>query len=76
MFQWLSENKFIYRDSALGQWIAYKAYITDGIFVLKETPYITCSGSKRIGYTIQITGRGQMFFYEKLKEKYKSQKII
>lgn len=66
-FSWLHVNEYIYRDKALKQWMPYQKYVDMGLFKVKETRISTKEHGDMISYTVKITGKGQKYFYEKLK---------
>jgi len=66
LFSWLNVNRYIYRQG--GQWMAYKDYVDMGLFKVTEKPISSPTSGDFIGYTIRITGKGQKYFYEKLKK--------
>ena len=67
-FSWLHLNRYIYRQSGYKpQWIPYRQYIDQGLFRIKETPVSTSKGGDWISITIRVLGKGQKYFYEKLK---------
>jgi anti-repressor protein len=67
-FSWLHVNGYIYRQKGYKpQWIPYKQYVEQGLFRIKETPVSTPQQGDWISITIRITGKGQRYFYEKLK---------
>jgi anti-repressor protein len=67
LFSWLHANGYIYRDKGTNDWIAKQKYVDQGLFRIKETPYSTNTGGDRITITTKVTGKGQRYFYEKLK---------
>jgi prophage antirepressor-like protein len=67
-FSWLHVNGYIYRDKSLNQWMPYQKYVDMGLFKVKETAFSTNTRGDKISYTIKITGKGQRYFFEKLKE--------
>lgn len=74
LFSWLHLNKYIYRIKGYKpQWIPYKQYVAQGLFRVKETPVSTPEHGDWISYTIRLTGKGQKYFYEKLKAEFKPQ---
>jgi anti-repressor protein len=74
LFSWLHLNKYIYRIKGYKpQWIPYKQYVAQGLFRVKETPVSTPDHGDWISYTIRLTGKGQRYFYEKLKAEFKPQ---
>lgn len=66
LFKWL-EPKYIYRN-----WhddiIARKEYVEQGLFKVLETPVTTKTHGSFITFTTKITGKGQEYFLNKLKE--------
>lgn len=68
LFSWLHLNGYIYRQKGYKpQWIPYKQYIEQGLFRVKETPISNSQYGDWISITIRVTGKGQKYFYEKLK---------
>jgi phage antirepressor YoqD-like protein len=67
LFTWLL-NKYIYKDRCTGDYLPYKEYVKQGLFKVKETPFSTNTSGDRLSYTTKLTGKGQKYFYEKLKE--------
>lgn len=66
LFSWLNVNRYIYRQN--GQWMAYKDYVDMGLFKVTEKAISSPTSGDFIGYTIRVTGKGQKYFYEKLKK--------
>lgn len=58
-FELLRQEGFIDKKN-----VPYQKYIIQGLFVVKETPYQTSSGTK-INLTPMITGKGQLYFHKK-----------
>jgi anti-repressor protein len=72
-FSWLHLKGYIYRQKGYKpQWIPYKQYVEQGLFRVKETPMSSEKHGDWISYTIRVTGKGQKYFYEKLKAEFKS----
>jgi anti-repressor protein len=68
LFSWLHLNGYIYRQKGYKpQWIPYKQYIEQGLFRVKETPVSSPQYGDWISITMRVTGKGQKYFYEKLK---------
>lgn len=67
LFAWLL-NKYIYKDKSTGDYLPYKEYVKQELFKVKETPFSTNTTGDKLSYTTKITGKGQKYFYEKLKE--------
>lgn len=65
MFDWLNKKGYIYREK--GQWKAYSDYTKMGVLHMIERPFSTAEHGDIIKYTVKITGKGQKYFYEKLK---------
>lgn len=73
LFSWLHLNGYIYRIKGYKpQWMAYKQYIEQGLFRVKETPVSSTIHGDWISYTLRVTGKGQRYFYEKLKAEKKA----
>lgn len=62
-YAWLSNKGYIFRER--GKWVARRQYVEQGLFILKETVVSNDFGDFT-NYTINITGKGQRYFYEKL----------
>ena len=68
LFSWLHLKGYIYRVKGYKpQWIPYKQYVEQGLFRVKETPVSSPTSGDWIAYTLRVTGKGQRYFYEKLK---------
>ena len=68
LFSWLHLNGYIYRQKGhKPQWIPYKQYIEQELFRIKETPVSSPQYGDWISITMRVTGKGQKYFYEKLK---------
>ena len=70
LFSWLHSNGFIYRDKGTDQWIAYKKYVDMEFFKISERRIKISNHGDKIFFTIRVTGKGQQYFLEKLKEQY------
>jgi anti-repressor protein len=68
LFSWLNANGYIYRDRSSGDWRPMQRFVDQGLFRVKETKFSTSSHGERISFTTKVTGKGQKYFYEKLKE--------
>jgi anti-repressor protein len=66
LFQWFVANGYMYTNYR-GDYLPQARYIQQGLFKVLETP-IETSTTSFIGYTSKLTGKGQQYFYEKLKE--------
>ena len=65
LFQWLRDNKYLMKDN-----IPYQRYIDMKLFECKEYTYKTPYGDKN-GIKTLVTGKGQVYIVEKLKECFK-----
>jgi len=67
-FSWLHVHDYIYRTKERKpQWDAKVQYVKMGLFKVKITPISTPEDGDIMKFTIRITGKGQKYFYEKLK---------
>jgi phage antirepressor YoqD-like protein len=67
LFSWLNAKGYIYRDKTSGDWRPMQRFVDQGLFRVKETKFSTSSHGDRISFTTKVTGKGQKYFYEKLK---------
>ena len=65
LFQWLRDNKYLMKDN-----VPYQKYIDMKLFECKEYTYKTPYGDKN-GIKTLVTGKGQVYIIEKLKECFK-----
>lgn len=65
LFDWLRENGYL-MSSGGGKNQPYQKYIEQGLFKVREYTYTTPCGNK-VGTKTMVTGKGQMFFVEKLR---------
>ena len=65
LFAWMKKNKYLVRDTK-----PYQKYVDYGYFELKEQTYKTPYGEKRVGTKTMITGKGQIYFTEKLRKEF------
>jgi anti-repressor protein len=70
-FSWLNLHGYIYRTKEYKpQWIPYKQYVKDqGLFKVCEIPISSETHGDFMKCTLRITGKGQRYFYDKLKAK-------
>lgn len=68
LFSWFNASGYIFRDKSSGDWRPYQRFVDQGLFRVKETKFSTSSHGERISFTTKLTGKGQKYFYEKLKE--------
>lgn len=64
LFEWLRQNGYLMRNN-----IPYQKYIESGYFTVKEFTFTSPLGTKTYQKTY-ITGKGQLFIANKLKECY------
>jgi phage antirepressor YoqD-like protein len=70
LFSWLHLNGYIYRAKGYRpSWVPKKVYVEQGLFRVKETPVSSPEHGDWISYTTRLTGKGQKYFYEKLRTK-------
>lgn len=62
LYQWLRNNRFLMKNNE-----PYQQYIDKGLFKVVESTYTTPYGDK-IARTTKVTGKGQIYFIEKLKD--------
>ena len=68
-FSWLHLHGYIYRTKEYKhQWLPYVQFVNEqGLFKVREIPISTNENGDQIKFTVKITGKGQKYFYEKLK---------
>lgn len=64
LFKWLRNNGYLMKDN-----MPYQKYIDSGYFDVIEQTYKTPYGSK-VSLKTLVTGKGQIYFTEKLRNKY------
>lgn len=64
LFAWFIENKYLYRD-ARSNIRPYQQFVEQGLFEVKENS-ITNSKGSLITITTKITGKGQLYFADKI----------
>ncbi len=62
LFKWFRDNKYLNRSNE-----PYQRFIEQGLFEVKEKPVNTVKGNL-ITFTTKITGKGQIYFLNKIKE--------
>ena len=62
LFRWLKDNKYLMQDNS-----PYQKYVDRGIFAVVESTYVA-KGESHVGYTTKITGKGQLYIANKLRE--------
>lgn len=66
LFDWLRDNGYL-MDSPSNKNQPYQKYIEQGLFKVRECTYKTPYGDK-VGTKTMVTGKGQMYFIEKLRK--------
>lgn len=66
LFEWLRDNKYLMDNNQ-----PYQKYIDNGVFKVREYVFNTPYGSKT-GVKTYVTGKGQIYIIEKLREWYKT----
>jgi phage antirepressor YoqD-like protein/mRNA-degrading endonuclease toxin of MazEF toxin-antitoxin module len=69
LFSWLSKTHYIYQNK-FNNYIPYKEFIDQGLFKVIENPIETNTKGSFISFTSKITGKGQEYFLNKLKEEW------
>ncbi len=62
LFRWLKDKKYIYRED--GRYKPYKRFVEMRVLQVKEHKI---KNMDKASFTTKITGKGQKYFYEKLK---------
>lgn len=62
LFKWLKQNKYLMKDNR-----PYQQYIDSGYFEVIEQTYKTPYGDVRTSPKTLVTGKGQIYFTEKIK---------
>lgn len=66
LFQWMRTNGYLMRNNR-----PYQRYIDMGVLELVERPVVRTAGTE-ISFTPKITGKGQEYFYSKLREEFRA----
>lgn len=69
LFEWMRDNKYLMKDN-----IPYQSKIDQGLFEVVEYTYKTPYGEK-IGFKTLVTGKGQLYFVEKLRKEINYDKV-
>jgi anti-repressor protein len=67
LFSWLNIKGYIFRDRSSGDWRPKQVYVDQGLFRVKESRISTNSRGECLRFTTKITGKGQRYFFDKLK---------
>lgn len=65
LFDWMRDNKFLDKNN-----VPYQSKIEQGLFEVNEYTYRTAYGKECVGIKTLITGKGQIYFVEKLRKEY------
>lgn len=65
LYSWLREKNILMRDNS-----PYQAYINQHYFEVEERVIDTPYGTKVVGRTTKVTGRGQVFISEKMRKEF------
>jgi phage antirepressor YoqD-like protein len=72
LFKWFKDNKYLQSNNK-----PYQYYIDRGLFKLKEGNYINQSTNETVIYTqTRITGKGQLYFTNKLLDELKNKQGV
>lgn len=69
MFEWFRENGYLIADGIHTN-EPYQKYINQGLFVVREGFYKMPDGSKEAYFKTFLTGKGQIYFCNKLKKSF------
>lgn len=73
LFNWLRDNNYLMNSSSHKN-EPYQRYVTQGLFVVREYAYNTPYGTQT-GLKTYVTGKGQIYFIEKLRGLFGQKKI-
>lgn len=68
LFAWMKKNKHLMRDTS-----PYQKYVDAGYFDLVERPFETPYGKKHVYTQTLVTGKGQIYFTERLRKEFGNQ---
>ena len=68
LFQWLRENGYLIRKNGSSYNMPTQKSMDLGVMEIKESAITQANGNIRISRTPKITGKGQKYFLEKIKE--------
>ncbi|WP_408022101.1 phage antirepressor KilAC domain-containing protein [Spartinivicinus ruber] len=68
LFNWLSENKWIYRRTGNANWIAYQDKIQRGLLEHKVTEVYRSDGTEKIVEQVRVTPKGLTFLAKQLNQ--------
>ena len=67
LFQWMRDNGYLYKCGELKN-EPKQEYVEQGLFEVKTSPYRTPNGVKHTGRTTKLTGKGRIYFTQKLSD--------
>ena len=67
LFQWMRDNGYLYKSGELKN-EPKQEYVEQGLFEVKTSPYRTPDGVKHTGRTTKLTGKGRIYFTQKLSD--------
>lgn len=67
LFKWMRDNKYLNKSGSSYNMPAQR-YIEQGLFEVAERPIKNPDGSIRVTFTTKVTGKGQIYFINKLLE--------
>lgn len=67
LFQWMRDNGYLYKGGELKN-EPKQEYVEQGLFEVKTSPYRTPDGVKHTGRTTKLTGKGRIYFTQKLSD--------
>ena len=67
LFQWMRDNGYLYKGGELKN-EPKQEYVEQGLFEVKTSPYQTPDGVKHTGRTTKLTGKGRIYFTQKLSD--------
>lgn len=74
LFEWLRDNDYLMSSTGHKNQ-PYQKYIEQGLFKLREYTYTTPYG-EQAGLKTYVTGKGQIYFIEKLRQIFGNKQIV
>ena len=75
LFEWLRQNGYLIKRRGTDYNMPTQYSMELGLFEVKETTITHSDGHISICKTPKVTGRGQIYFINKFKEKYKTREV-
>lgn len=69
LFQWMRDRGYLMRNNR-----PYQRYVESGVLELVERPIVRTAGTE-IKFTPRITGKGQEYFFTKLREEFQAMSV-